>query len=184
MTPARRPKRLFESAVKAFGRTDAGRWYVRKISLRADPTLLGLTGGRVSSVYPIPLMLLTTTGAKTGLPRTVPLVYLSDDAGLILVASNSGGEHHPGWYHNLIVDPNVEVVAGDHSGSYAAAEITNLTGRERTWALVLGMNTGYDVFVARAGRRTIPLIRLRRVLRDRDRDRVLGHRRAPEVEWS
>ena len=182
MTPARRLKRLFESAVKAFGRTDAGRWYVRNISLCADPTLLGLTGGRVSSVYPIPVMLLTTTGAKTGLPRTVPLVYLSEDAGLILVASNLGGEHHPGWYHNLIANPNVEVVAGDHSGSYVAAEITNLTGRERTWALVLGMNAGYDVYVARAGRRTIPLIRLRRVLRDRDR--VLGHRRAPEVEWS
>ena len=64
-------------------------------------------------MYPLPVMLLTTTGAKTGLQRTVPLVYLSDDAGLILVASNFGGEHHPGWYHNLIANPNVEVLAGD-----------------------------------------------------------------------
>jgi deazaflavin-dependent oxidoreductase (nitroreductase family) len=172
-------KRLFESAVKAFGRTDAGRWYVRNISLRVDQTLLSLTGGRVSSVYPLPVMLLTTSGAATGLQRTVPLVYLSD-AGLILVASNFGGEHHPGWYHNLVANPNVEVLAGDRSGSYVAAEITNLTGRERTWALVLGMNAGYDVYVARAGQRTIPLIRLRRVLRVRGR--VLGHRRAPERE--
>ena len=83
-------KRLFESAVKAFGRTDAGRWYVRNISLRVDQTLLSLTGGRVSSVYPLPVMLLTTSGAATGLQRKVPLVYLSD-AGLILVASNFGG---------------------------------------------------------------------------------------------
>jgi hypothetical protein len=67
MNPARRLKCLFESAVKAFGRTDAGRWYVRNISLRVDPTLLGLTGGRVSSVYPLPVMLLTTSGAKSGL---------------------------------------------------------------------------------------------------------------------
>jgi deazaflavin-dependent oxidoreductase (nitroreductase family) len=179
VNPAPRLKRLFESAVKAFGRTDAGRWYVRNISLRVDQTLLSLTGGRVSSVYPLPVMLLTTSGAATGLQRTVPLVYLSD-AGLILVASNFGGEHHPGWYHNLVANPNVEVLAGDRSGSYVAAEITNLTGRERTWALVLGMNAGYDVYVARAGQRTIPLIRLRRVLRVRGR--VLGHRRAPERE--
>ena len=96
------------------------------------------------------------------------------------MASNFGGEHHPGWYHNLIDNPNVEVLAGDRSGSYVAAEITNPTGRERTWALVLGMNAGYDVYVARAGQRTIPLIRLKRVLRVRDR--VLGHPRAPERE--
>jgi hypothetical protein len=82
---------------------------------------------------------------------TVPLVYLSDDAGLILVASNFGGEHHPGCCHNLIDNPNVEVLAGDRSG-----------------------------YVARTGRRTIPLIRLKRVLRVRDR--VLGHPRAPERE--
>jgi deazaflavin-dependent oxidoreductase (nitroreductase family) len=132
MSPTLRPKRLFERAVKAFGRTDAGVGTSATSHLRVDPALLRITGGRVSGVYLVPAMLLTTTGAKTGLQRTLPLVYLSDDAGLILVASNFGGEHHPGWYHNLIASPNVEVLAGDDSGSYVAAEIPTHRA-ERTW---------------------------------------------------
>ena len=162
MDRSRKQLPLLERAVLAFGRTAAGRWYVRTICPRVDPTLLRITGGRVSSVYPVPAMLLTTTGAKTGQQRRLPLVYLPDDTGLILVASNFGGEHHPGWYHNIIANPNVEVLAGDDSGPYLAAEITDPTGREQTWAMVLATNPTYAYYKADAGNRTIPLIRLKR----------------------
>jgi deazaflavin-dependent oxidoreductase (nitroreductase family) len=162
MDPARRQSTLLGRAVMACGRTAAGRWYLRNICPRVDPALLRVTGGRVSSVYPVPTMLLTTTGAKTGLQRTLPLVYLPDDPGLILVASNLGGEHHPGWYHNLIANPNVEVLAGDDSGSYMAAEITDAARRERAWAVVLSANPTYAYCKAHAGNKTIPLIRLKR----------------------
>jgi deazaflavin-dependent oxidoreductase (nitroreductase family) len=163
MTPSRSPQSLFERAVKAFGRTAAGRWYVRNISVLVDPALLRLTGGRVSSVYPVSVMLLTTIGARTGLQRTLPLVYLNDGAGLILVASNFGNKTNPAWYRNLLANPKVEVLAGKDSGSYLATEISDPTERDRTWALVLDMNTGYDYYEARAGDRTIPLISLMRV---------------------
>ena len=165
MTPSHSPQSHFERAFKAFGRTAAGRWYVRNISVRVDPALLRLTGGRVSSVYPVSVMLLTTIGARTGLPRTLPLVYRNDDAGLLLAASNFGTTTNPAWYRNLLANPKVEVLAGKDSGSYLATEITDPTERDRTWPLWLDMNGGYDYYQTRAGNRTIPLIRLMRVSR-------------------
>jgi deazaflavin-dependent oxidoreductase (nitroreductase family) len=163
MSPSHSPQSHFERAFKAFGRTAAGRWYVRNISVRVDPVLLRLTGGRVSSVYPVSVMMLTTIGATTGLQRTLPLVYLNDGAGLILVASNFGTKTNPAWYRNLLANPKVEVLAGKDSGSYLATEISDPTERDRTWALVLDMNAGYDYYQACAGDRTIPLVRLMRV---------------------
>src|SRR5215813_5851408 len=115
---------LYLRAMNGFARTPAGTWYTREISQRVDPHLLRITGGRVSTLYPFPALLLTTTGARTGQSRTHPLIYLLDDVGLILVASNFGGKNHPAWYHNLLANPKVDLVAGEHSGTYTAREIT------------------------------------------------------------
>ncbi len=163
MNPALRLKRLFESAVKAFGRTDAGRWYVRNISLRVDPTLLSLTGGRVSSVYP--------TARHVAAPPPAPRPACGARCRWCICPTTPGSS----WWRRTSAASTTQggITTSSptrmskcwpviDSGSYVAAEITNLTGRERTWALVLGMNAGYDVYVARAGQRTIPLIRLRR----------------------
>lgn len=162
MSPQRRHLSLYERGLEAFGRSTVGYWYVRNVAPKMDPPLLRLTGGRVSSVYPVPTMLLTTTGAKTGLPRTLPLLYLTDDDGLVLIASNYGRPQHPAWYRNLLVNPTVEVLAGAHSGTYVAGEITEPAARERAWDLALDMYAGYGDYEARAGNRTIPLVRLTR----------------------
>jgi hypothetical protein len=63
----------YERMLEQIARTPVGYWYLKRIAPQLDSTLLRLTGGRVSSVYPVPLMLLTTTGAKSGSPRTQPL---------------------------------------------------------------------------------------------------------------
>jgi len=154
---------LYERALESFGRSAAGNWYLRKIAPRIDPPLLRLTGGRVSSVYPVPVMLLTTTGAKTGQPRTLPLLYVTDRDELMLMASNYGRKGHPAWYRNLVANPKVDVLAGKRSGSYLATEITDPAERERGWALALDQYAGYADYEVRAGDRTIPLIRLDRV---------------------
>ena len=140
-----------------------GDWYMKRIAPRLDPPLLRLTGGRVSSVYPVPVMLLTTTGAKTGQPRTLPLLYLNDGDAIILIASNYGKTSHPAWYRNLVANPKVEVLAGKKSGTYTATEITDAAERERAWDLALDMYAGYGDYEGRAGDRTIPLVRLERV---------------------
>ncbi|MDQ1733692.1 MAG: hypothetical protein QOK10_3851 [Pseudonocardiales bacterium] len=154
---------LYERALKSFARTPAGYWYLKRIAPRLDPPMLRLTGGRVSSVFPVPVMLLTTTGAKTGQPRTLPLLYLTDGERLILIASNYGKTSHPAWYRNLTANPTVEVLAGKRSGTYTAGEITDAAERDRAWELALDQYAGYGDYEERAGDRTIPLVRLERI---------------------
>src|SRR5262245_39372189 len=139
MSPGHRQASLYERALKAFGRTSVGKWYARSIPPLVDPHMLRLTGGWVSSLYPLPVMLLTTIGAKTGQPRTQPLVYLTADGGLILVASNFGRPHNPAWYRNLLANPKVDVLAGRDSGTYESTDITDPTEREYAWSLALDM---------------------------------------------
>ena len=59
-----------------------------------------------------PLLLLTTTGARSGLPRTTPLLYSTDDDRLVVIASKGGEPTHPDWYHNLLVHPEAMVEVG------------------------------------------------------------------------
>ena len=162
MSTQRRHLSMYQRTMENFARTPAGDWFVKRIAPRIDPTLLRLTGGRVSSVYPTPVMLLTTRGAKSGQPRTLPLLYAADGERLILMASNYGKTSHPAWYWNLVANPAVEVLAGKHSGTYTATEITDPAERERAWALALDLYAGYGDYEKRAGDRTIPLVRLER----------------------
>jgi deazaflavin-dependent oxidoreductase (nitroreductase family) len=120
MSQQRRHMGLYQRLFEAFGRSPFGNWYARKLAPLIDPPLLRLTGGRVSTLYPFPVMLLTTIGAKSGLRRTHPLVYAIDGDRLMLIASNYGGLNHPAWYRNLVANPKVDVLAGKHSGTYIA----------------------------------------------------------------
>jgi deazaflavin-dependent oxidoreductase (nitroreductase family) len=163
MNDKRRHLSLYERAMESFARTGVGTWYLKRIAPRIDPPLLRLTGGRVSSVYPTPVMLLTTTGAKSGQPRTLPLLYVTDGEQLILMASNYGKTSHPAWFRNLTANPKVEVLAGRRSGSYQASEITDASERARAWELALDQYAGYADYEVRAGDRTIPLVRLERI---------------------
>jgi deazaflavin-dependent oxidoreductase (nitroreductase family) len=163
MSPTRRRLSPYERALESFGRSPAGNWYLRRIAPRIDPPLLRLSGGRVSSVYPTPVMLLTTKGAKSGQPRTLPLLYLTDGERLILMASNYGKTSHPAWYRNLTANPTVEVLAGKRSGTYTASEIKDAGERDRAWELALDQYAGYGDYKQRAGDRTIPLIQLQRI---------------------
>jgi deazaflavin-dependent oxidoreductase (nitroreductase family) len=149
--------------MESFARTGAGTWYLKQIAPRIDPPLLRFTGGRVSSAYPTPVMLLTTSGAKSGQPRTLPLVYVTDGEQLILMGSNYGKTSHPAWYRNLTANPRVDVLAGDDSGAYLASQITEPVEYDRVWGLALDLYAGYGDYKERAGDRTIPLVRLERV---------------------
>jgi len=162
MPQQRRKMGFYERNMEKLARTPVGYWYVKKIAPRLDPPLLRLTGGRVSTVYPVPIMLLTTTGAKSGQPRTLPLGYVVDGDDIILVASNYGKTSHPAWYHNLVANPRVEVLAGKRSGTYTARVITDEAERDRAWDLALDMYAGYADYEGRAGDRKIPLVRLSR----------------------
>ena len=74
------------------------------------------------------LLLLTTTGARTGEVRTSPMMYIPDGSRLLVIAANAGAPRHPNWYHNLVAHPDVRVEVG--ADAYDATA-TVLTGAER-----------------------------------------------------
>jgi deazaflavin-dependent oxidoreductase (nitroreductase family) len=88
-------------------------------------------GGNVDGMYGnAPLLLLTTTGRKSGEPRTMPLVYQSDGDRIIIVASHMGAPKHPDWYHNLVAHPQVTVEIGNETFD-AIASVVDDSERER-----------------------------------------------------
>jgi len=85
----------------------------------------GKVGGRFEGR---PVLLLTTTGAKSSRPFTLPLVYLPDGERLLIFASKAGSPTNPDWYHNLVANPTVTIEVGGDSYE-ATAKV--LTGEER-----------------------------------------------------
>ena len=116
----------------------------------------GLIGGRVGG---LPILLLTTTGRRSGKKRTMPLVYLLDGDNMVVIASNGGAEQHPAWWLNLRANPQAEVQVGSNSKS-VTAEIATGEERERLWRQVVEMYHGYDEY-RRMTEREIPVVVLR-----------------------
>src|SRR4051794_21759234 len=92
------------------------------------------TGGEVGHVWRegSTILLLTTTGRKSGEPRTTPLIYAQDGDRYVIVASKGGAPEHPGWYENLAQDPNVELQVKDEVFP-ARARTAEGEERNRLW---------------------------------------------------
>ena len=115
------------------------------------------TNGRLlGSIGPLPLLLLTTTGRKTGKERTAPLGYLPDNGRLVLVASAGGSPKHPAWYLNLTAEPAVTVqVKADVFEAHA--ETASPEERDRLWPLLVERHGGFEKYQAKVDRE-IPLV--------------------------
>ena len=90
-----------------FSSTWLGRLVSRVVVWRIDPWLLRLTGSRFGVGFPIRAGLLETIGARTGTVRRNGVIYFHDGDTVTLVASLAGAPRHPGWYHNLVANPEV-----------------------------------------------------------------------------
>ena len=86
-------------------------------------------GGNVEMFKGIPLLILHHTGAKSGKRYAMPLAYLPDGERMVIFASNAGAEKHPGWYHNLVANADVQVELG--SGETRDAKAVVVQGAER-----------------------------------------------------
>lgn len=85
--------------------------------------------GKVGGMFAgAPMLLMTTTGAKSGRAHVVPLVYTVDDGRMVVMGSKGGAATHPDWYHNLLANPDVTVEVGTES---FPAHITVTAGEER-----------------------------------------------------
>ncbi|MCB8901448.1 MULTISPECIES: nitroreductase/quinone reductase family protein [unclassified Streptomyces] len=136
-------------------------------------------GGRVGGMFEgAALLLLTTTGARSGRAHTNPAVYVRDGARLLVFASNAGGPKHPAWFHNLSADPYVTVELGTPEGTVerfgATAVVTEGEERDRLYAEQAGRDPGFAAYQA-ATDRIIPVVALHRVdLGDPARHRAIA----------
>ena len=115
-------------------------------------------GGKVKGWAP--LILLTTTGAKTGQRRIIPLMYVSDGDRVLAIASKGGSPKHPVWYHNLLAHPEVTVEVGSEKFDATARVLTG-EERERAFARAAEVFPPYAEYQKKTPRE-IPVIALER----------------------
>jgi deazaflavin-dependent oxidoreductase (nitroreductase family) len=123
-----------------------------------------LTRGRLprsSASDPIGFLELTTTGRKSGLRRTVSLIYMKSGPDYVVIASNGGRDRHPGWYHNVRTNPQVTVRTNVQQFS-AVAEVVSPMQRPQLWERLTTMAPMYKGYEKRT-QREIPMVLLRPV---------------------
>lgn len=147
-----------QRAVQRVAATSPGSAFFRSTRIDAqDRFVHRLTGGRatVTGVFAaFPTVFVTTTGALTGRPHTVPLVAVTDGAkpGRVgLIASNYGRPHDPDWCHNLRARPEAVLHDDEEQARYLAEEVFG-EAYERWFALGDQLYMGYKVYRRRAGR--------------------------------
>lgn len=125
-----------------------------------DQRIIAGSNGRVSLTSLLagfPIVTLHTIGAKSGQPRSSPLVGIPFGEKYILIASNWGQAHHPAWYGNLRVHPSVSLTIEGQRHDYIAHEAVG-TERDECWRRAVGIYAGYEAYRLRAGNRVIPVI--------------------------
>lgn len=118
-------------------------------------------GGKVGGPFEgAPVLLLTTTGAKSGERRTTPVLYLPDGERMIVFASKAGAPTNPAWYHNLLANPTVTVELGDETVDVDAV-VTTGSEREQLFDRQAGLYPQFAEYAQKTTRQ-IPVIALER----------------------
>ncbi|MDF2435000.1 MAG: hypothetical protein JWP44_4631 [Mucilaginibacter sp.] len=121
----------------------------------------GRVGGPFAGAH---LVLVTTTGAKSGLPRTSPVMSFRDGDTVYVVASKAGAPTHPAWYHNLLANPKASLEIATDSGVKrmdATAETVTGTERDRLYAQFSRSNPGFAEYQEKTDR-VIPIVAFHR----------------------
>ena len=135
-----------------------GGWFYVNVARHIDRLLLRSSHGRLNTTFGmLPTLLLTTIGAKSGQPRTAPLIYLQDGERVVLIASRGGDTRHAGWYYNLRANPEATLLIGGRSATYRAHEASGAE-REELWRRAVALYPGYAAYQRRTGGRQIPVM--------------------------
>ena len=118
----------------------------------------GVVGGPFEGAT---LLLLTTTGAKSGEPRLSPLAYLTIDGKMIIVGSKAGADTNPHWVHNLRANPRAHIEVGTDAYDVIARELP-ADERDETYPKIVALAPGFGDYQTKT-RRVIPLFELQRV---------------------
>ena len=147
----------FQKAMRTFASSKVGVVLFRPTGHRLDKLVSRLTGGKrtfAGIVTGIPTVILTTTGARSGAPRSVAVAAVPHAEGMGVIASNWGGTKHPAWYHNLKANPECTVSAEGETWAAIARPATDAE-RDQIWAKGLQLYPGWRKYEARAGDRRI-----------------------------
>ena len=121
-------------------------------------------GGAVSRGFGTDLVLLHSTGARSGAERIHPVLALRDGDAWLIAASKGGSPEHPAWYHNLVAHPDTEIETPDQRGGIDTLPVraTVLDGpdHDTAWARFVDHSPAFAQYAQRAGGRRIPVIRL------------------------
>ena len=143
--------------LRRFAASGPGSWLFARIMHHIDRPVHRLTRGRytfASLVAGIPVVMLTTTGAKSGQLRTGPVLGIPVEGGVAIIASNFGQARHPAWYHNLRAHPDAEAVVDGARRRVRAVEADG-ERRAQIWQQGLRMYPGFDQYERRASHRHI-----------------------------
>jgi deazaflavin-dependent oxidoreductase (nitroreductase family) len=133
----------------AHGFTNATVWLYRR------------SGGRIGGrMFGGPVLLLSTTGRKSGRTWTTPLIYQADADRFVIIASNGGRPRHPAWWLNLRSNPDATIQVGPEVIPVTAHAVTGAE-RDRLWALMTKVYPGYDNYQKKTTRK-IPVVLLDR----------------------
>jgi deazaflavin-dependent oxidoreductase (nitroreductase family) len=133
-------------------------WPVLRRLMGAHTRVYRLSNGLIGHRFPgaPPMLLLDHAGAKSGIRRTSPLVYVEDGDNVVLVASKGGHPRNPAWYHNLRAHPETVVQIGRERRP-VRARIATTPERKRLWPKAVATYAGYRGYQERT-QREIPLV--------------------------
>jgi deazaflavin-dependent oxidoreductase (nitroreductase family) len=148
---------LLRRTLRRFAATGPGSWIFARVLHRIDRPVYRMTSGRhtfASLLSGLPVVMLTTIGARSGKPRSVPVLGLPTPDGLVVIASNFGQESHPAWYHNLRAHPEGQVTVNGTTRRCRAVEAEG-ERRARIWEQGLRVYPGWSEYERRAAHRRI-----------------------------
>lgn len=129
---------------------------------RIHTSIYRATGGIIGgNLVGLPMLLLTTTGRKSGEPRTSPLPYFEDDGHWIVVGSNNGGPRNPFWWMNMQAKPEAEIQVRRET-IQVVARLAAAEERNRLWPLLVEFNSPYATY-GKKTTREIPVVVLSRI---------------------
>src|SRR3954469_1295488 len=154
---------LSQRWVRRLAASRPGSWLFARVLPRIDRFVLRVTRGRraaTAGVAGLPVVRLTTTGARTGLPRTVFVLGVPIGDAIAVAAGNFGRPEDPGWCTNLRGDRRARLVVDGRARDVAAEELTG-AARAELWGRVIEVYPGAAAYQRRAGARTIGVFLLR-----------------------
>jgi deazaflavin-dependent oxidoreductase (nitroreductase family) len=147
----------FQRFVRRFAASGPGAWLFARVAPHLDRPVHRLTRGRFTAgslVAGIPVVMLTTTGARSGRLRTVPVLGIPVDGGVAIIASNFGQRSHPAWYHNLRAHPDAQIVVDGDRRRVRAVEAEGAR-RAAIWQEGLRVYPGFGQYERLASHRRI-----------------------------